>query len=261
MGTRSKPSPDYVTRLKEHWSRYKDQPSRVVYFGEEFTVQPGVFNASEAYTSRVLIEAVDFVSPGVDVLEMGAGAGIAGILCVTRAGARSATLVDRTAAAVANSNQNVAAFGLSARCHVVQSDLFAALPAGEQYDVILFNMPCLELEISALLDGIEGHRIPPAYSFADPGYQIIRRFFGEATGHLRSGGFFLCTFGDFGNRALLDDILVQNGLVAECVHRLVDHVHVNQYQVLHIARIADRAVAVDAKNESTRAVSPTPTAT
>lgn len=227
---------DYLKRLEEHWSRYSRDRRLARFFGVEFMVDPGVFNATEAYTSRVLIESIEEVPRGADLLEMGAGAGIAGLLSLIRSGARHVTLVNVTPEAVANCTENVRRLGLEGACQVVQSDMFAALPPQQQFDVMLFNMPVIEFDVAHHLESLQRAEIPPSHSFADPGYQIIRRFFAGARDRLKPGGFVLCTFGDYGNRPLLDEILAENGLVARRVHRLIDHAHINEYQVLRVER-------------------------
>jgi release factor glutamine methyltransferase len=228
----------FAARIEAHWEAYPTEPLSVQFGGHEFVVHPQVFNATEAYSSRTLIDSLD-VPPGSVVLEMGCGAGIAGILAVLDRKARSATLLDVNPPAIENARANVALHGLADRIEVAESDLFDALAPDATFDVILFNMPLAEVDEGALPASSSFHRptVPPMSSFADPGYTIIERFFAGAGARLRPDGSLFVTFASFGNLERLTEICQRHGFAGEIVHRLPDPDHGNEYQVYRLRRV------------------------
>ena len=93
---------------------------------------------------------------------------------------------DISTAALELARVNVARHGLSARIRVVESDLFAALPAS--YDLILCNPPYVTAKSMAALP--PEYRAEPALALAGgaDGMDLIRRIVAEAPRHLSAEG-------------------------------------------------------------------------
>ena len=93
---------------------------------------------------------------------------------------------DISAAALELARVNVARHGLGARIRVVESDLFAALPAS--YDLILCNPPYVTAKSMAALPA--EYRAEPALALAGgkDGMDLIRRIVVEAPRHLSAEG-------------------------------------------------------------------------
>ena len=93
---------------------------------------------------------------------------------------------DISAAALELARVNVARHGLGARIRVVESDLFAALPAS--YDLILCNPPYVTAKSMAALP--PEYRAEPALALAGgaDGMDLIRRIVAEAPRHLSAEG-------------------------------------------------------------------------
>jgi release factor glutamine methyltransferase len=118
---------------------------------------------------------------GGSFLEMGCGAGIAAVLAA-RHGCPRVTATDINAAAVANAHRNAVRHGVADQVTTLVSDLFDALPAGQEFDVVFWNSPFIEAP--------EDYRYTRDLDRAvmDPGYGLVRRFFRDAAGRLAAGG-------------------------------------------------------------------------
>jgi release factor glutamine methyltransferase len=105
--------------------------------GLQLVVPPGVFHPGVFFSTPVFIsflQNIDFQEK--TVLDVGTGSGLLALFAA-RHGA-SVTAVDINPLAVETARRNALANGLSAT--VVESDLFAALPA-QSFDIILINPP------------------------------------------------------------------------------------------------------------------------
>ncbi|WP_018657678.1 methyltransferase [Actinomadura flavalba] len=113
-------------------------------------------------------------------LEMGCGAGVTAVMAAL-SGVPEVTACDINPAAARNAAANAERHGVGDRVRALESDLFAAVPAGETFDLIFWNSPFIE--------GPEG---TPAsyeeYAVFDPGYAMHRAFFAEAPSRLTETG-------------------------------------------------------------------------
>jgi HemK-related putative methylase len=103
-------------------------------------VLPDVFNPTLFHTSEALVEQLDCVNvgPGMTVLDMGTGSGIAAIAAARR-GAR-VVAVDISPEAVRCARINALLNRVEDRVEVRCGDLFAPVQ-GERFDLVLFNPP------------------------------------------------------------------------------------------------------------------------
>lgn len=103
--------------------------------GEDVT-RPTVDRVKEA-----MFSSVQFLLPGAKVLDLFGGSGQLGIEAVSR-GALSATIVDRSDAAIRVIAANCRAANLAAQCDVRRSEADAFLAGcGVQYDLVLMDPP------------------------------------------------------------------------------------------------------------------------
>ena len=103
--------------------------------GEDVT-RPTVDRVKEA-----MFSSVQFLLPGAKVLDLFGGSGQLGIEAVSR-GARSATIVDRSDAAIRVITANCRAANLAAQCDVRRGEADAFLAGcGVQYDLVLMDPP------------------------------------------------------------------------------------------------------------------------
>lgn len=77
---------------------------------------------------------------GKRILDVCAGSGIQGLICLSR-GAASATALEKNPAAAAVASLNAAINGLADRYEILESDLFSALDPSLTFDVVVSNPP------------------------------------------------------------------------------------------------------------------------
>jgi len=125
----------------------------------------------------LMIEALSTISlHDKDVLDIGTGSGILGLLCAQR-GAH-VTVVDIEGSVL--ENIKIAARKLNLTLNAVRSDLFSEI-ATARFDVVLFNPPYLP----------SGKIEDPAVDGGNCGVRLIDRFLGDLSLHLKDGGFAL----------------------------------------------------------------------
>jgi release factor glutamine methyltransferase len=132
---------------------------------------PYVYGPEE--DSELMLSAVD-VGRGEKVLEMGCGTGFVALHCAAAGAEVVAADVDPLAVRCASAN----AKSNGTRVEVRESDLFASVP--EEFDLIVFNPPYLEGEVSGQED--------LSWAGGKGGIEVLGRFLGQARQHLRSGG-------------------------------------------------------------------------
>jgi ribosomal protein L3 glutamine methyltransferase len=130
------------------------------------------------------------------VLDLCTGGGSLAILAARVFPHASIDAADVSADALEVARQNVEEHGLGRRVRLFEGDLFAPLPRGRRYDVILTNPPYVDAEAVAAF--------PPEYA-AEPrlahlggadGLDLVRRILGEAPARLTDGGVLICEIGE-----------------------------------------------------------------
>jgi 16S rRNA (guanine1207-N2)-methyltransferase len=110
--------------------------------GEEYEIhsRPGVFSWDRLDRgSEALIEVLD-PAPGEEVLELGCGYGIVGMVAARLMGRGRVWMVDVDGEAVRSSARSVEANGLAASCEVLPSDAGSAV-AERRFDLVVANPP------------------------------------------------------------------------------------------------------------------------
>lgn len=119
------------------------------------------------------------------LLDLCTGSGCIAIACASRLPAAQIAATDLSAAALAVARANAETHGLSARIRFFEGDLFAALPAGETYDLILSNPPYVPEGEAREVAAYE----PRSALYAGTrGLDAIARILREAPERLREGG-------------------------------------------------------------------------
>jgi len=216
-----------------------DEPFRAQLGGHELIVHPGVFNPAIGHTPPAIIESL-IVPAGGDVLDMGCGTGVFGILALLR-GARSALLADKSPAAIVNARANVELHALEDRCEVVSSDLYDEIDREihkRRFAVIYSNLPFLwaERPISERFGPFSPDTVPESYAYYDGAYLTIERFFLAAPDYLTPDGCIQCTWSTYANHERLASILDRAGLVKQQIHSVPDLESGDEYLVYRIER-------------------------
>jgi release factor glutamine methyltransferase len=150
-----------------------------VHFGNYyFDVYDDVYEPAE--DSFLFAENLD-VKEGAEVLDMGVGCGLLGILAAQKA---SAVLgVDINPYAISCAKANSALNNVRGKMAFLQADLFSALSKKACFDLILFNAPYLPSE-----ECEEASWIGRSWAGGASGRKVIDAFISQAYVHLKVGG-------------------------------------------------------------------------
>ena len=155
------------------------------FMGLPFLVEPGVLvprQDTETLAEWVLREE----RAGLSLLDMCAGSGCIG-LSLEKLGGFAVTLCDLSPQAREMCRRNRAALALKAA--VCGGDLFAGLPRGARYDVIVSNPPYIAGGVIASLQPeVRDYEPVMALDGGEDGLHFYRRLAREAPGYLRPGG-------------------------------------------------------------------------
>lgn len=114
--------------------------------------------------------------------------------------------VDISVDALAVANRNVMDYKLQKRIHLIESDLFTALP-GRRYDLIISNPPYVNAESMAELPAEYKHEPKNALESGDDGLDATRVILHEAANYLNDNGILIVEIGH--NKACLEHAFPQ----------------------------------------------------
>jgi ribosomal protein L3 glutamine methyltransferase len=152
-----------------------------------------------SYIAALLPEAVTkFAGRGWKpqrVLDLGTGCGCLAILAAQAFPAAIVDAVDVSADALAVAERNISDHGLADRVHLLQSDLFAAVPP-LPYDLIIANPPYEPADIVAERPLELQHEPALALDGGVDGLACVRPILAEARDHLAPNGVLVLEHGD-----------------------------------------------------------------
>lgn len=130
-------------------------------------------------------------------LDFGTGSGCLAIALAVHCPEARVWAVDLSPAALEVARANAARHGVEARIHFVPSDGFAALPAGERFDLIVANPPYIPTaEIARLQPEVRDHEPRAALDGGPDGLAVIRRLATGSAAWLKPGGRLMLEVGD-----------------------------------------------------------------
>jgi release factor glutamine methyltransferase len=141
--------------------------------------------------TELLVELVKerCANPPAKILDLGTGTGAIALALAKHFSAATVTAVDASAEALALARENATALGLAERVTFVQSDWFAALAAGERFDVIVSNPPYLsEAETRETSPEVKGFEPASALTPGPTGDEALRKIIAGAPAWLSAGG-------------------------------------------------------------------------
>ena len=154
-------------------------PVKRAHFGSYvFNVWENVYEPAE--DSFLFAENLD-VEKDAQVLDVGTGCGILGILAAEKAD--NVVAVDLNPYAVCCARENAMLNNLRCKMAFIQTDLLTALNESAKFDLILFNAPYLPAAESE-----EESWIGRSWAGGINGRKVIDRFIAEAPLHLKPGG-------------------------------------------------------------------------
>lgn len=123
------------------------------------------------------------------ILDLGTGSGALALALAMHYPAAVVTAVDASAEALALAAENRAKAGLGERVRLVQSDWFAALPAGEKFELIVSNPPYLsDRETDETTPEVKGFEPRTALSAGPDGAEDLVAIIQAARSWLVPGG-------------------------------------------------------------------------
>jgi release factor glutamine methyltransferase len=128
----------------------------------------------------------------ISIADVGAGSGVIAVCLAKHLPASRLTAIDISPTALAVARDNAKQHGVADRIEFVESDLFAALPADRQFDLVVSNPPYVTTaELQQLSPDVRNFE-PHAALLAGPkGTEVIERLIPQAAERLRAGGHFL----------------------------------------------------------------------
>jgi len=154
-------------------------PSKRVWFGnQKFDLTEDVFEPSE--DTFLFAENLD-VQEEAEVLDVGTGCGILGILAAQKA--NHVLSVDINPFSVRCAKQNALVNGVYGKMSFMRTDLLSALAEDVLFDLILFNAPYLPSEPHELETWIGR-----AWAGGATGREVVDRFIPQAASHLKPSG-------------------------------------------------------------------------
>ncbi|BBO34512.1 peptide chain release factor N(5)-glutamine methyltransferase [Lacipirellula parvula] len=128
----------------------------------------------------------------IAVADVGTGSGIIAVTLAKHLPSATLTMIDVSPAALAVAQKNAERNGVSDRITAVESDLFAALPAEQKFDLIASNPPYItSAEMQELAVDVRRYEPTLALDGGPEGTTVIERLIGQAAERLRPGGWLL----------------------------------------------------------------------
>jgi ribosomal protein L3 glutamine methyltransferase len=131
-----------------------------------------------------------------DVLELCTGSGCLAILLADAFPQAQVDAVDLSADALAVARRNVDDYDLQERITLIASDLYAALPQGKTYDLIVTNPPYVNSASMLHLPPEYKHEPEMALAGGDDGMDLVRKIVAGAKARLNPGGILVVEIGN-----------------------------------------------------------------
>ena len=141
-----------------------------------------------------IIREKDWAHP--DVLDMCTGSGAIGIAVAAKVPEAIVTMTDVSDEALRTAIGNAALNKVNRQCVFLPGDMFDALPAEREYDMIISNPPYIKTkEIDKLSIEVREHEPKSALDGGKDGLDFYRIIARDASMHLRSGGVLVLEIG------------------------------------------------------------------
>ncbi len=130
------------------------------------------------------------------VLDLCCGSGCIGIATAVYLPHVTVDLVDISEPALTVADMNISRHELSQRVHTQHSDLFAALDAAQQYDLIVSNPPYVDAEDLASMPAEYSHEPQLALEAGSDGLILARKILQQAASYLSAEGALIVEVGN-----------------------------------------------------------------
>lgn len=168
------------------------------FFSLNFDVTPDVL-IPRPETETLVVRAIDLaktLTGDIRIADIGTGSGIIAVTVAKQVKNAQVTAVDISPAALEVSRRNAEKHGVAERIDFVESDLFAAVPSGQKFDMVLSNPPYVATsEMVTLPADVRDFEPHLALDGGVNGTEVIERLVPQAAERLNSGGWLLIEVG------------------------------------------------------------------
>jgi release factor glutamine methyltransferase len=165
-------------------------------------------------------------------LDFGTGSGCIAIAVAAKCPTAHLVALDVSPEALAAARQNATQNNVSDRIEFRQGDGFAALKAGEQFDLIISNPPYIaSAEIETLQPEVRNHDPRGALDGGADGLDFYRRLAAEAGPFLKPQGKIMLEFGE-GQGGAIEAIFVARGWLIEAIRE--DYTQRQRFLMAHL---------------------------
>ena len=169
------------------------------FMGLPITVNPSVL-IPRLDTEVVVEEAIRIIGEKgwnhPDVLDMCTGSGVIGVTIAAKVPESIVTMTDVSEEALRTAMSNAGLNGVNRKCVFLRGDMFDALPADREYDMIICNPPYIETDvIDTLSIEVREHEPKMALDGGKDGLDFYRIIARDASMHLRTGGVLVLEIG------------------------------------------------------------------
>lgn len=128
----------------------------------------------------------------ITICDVGTGCGIIAVCAAKHLPNCRVTAVDISPAALEVARRNAAAHGVQSRIELIQSDLFAAVPAEQRFDFVASNPPYVsKAEMETLSPEVRQFEPRTALLAGEQGTEVIQSLLPQTAERLNSGGHLL----------------------------------------------------------------------
>ncbi|MBI1247333.1 peptide chain release factor N(5)-glutamine methyltransferase [bacterium] len=150
-------------------------------------------------TEHLVIEALDRVKSrsgeSLRILELGTGSGIIVVALAKHAPKSTFLATDISGKALEVAQRNAAKHAVAERIQFAEGDLFAAVPDGETFDLIVSNPPYVAQSERSMMDAqVIAHEPHVALFAEEEGTAVLRQILEAAADYLNPGGWLLLEF-------------------------------------------------------------------
>ena len=158
------------------------------FYSLEFNVVPGVL-IPRPETEQLVLEGIEFLrarqksgqTEPPRVIDLGTGSGAIAVALAKNLPTAQITAVDLSPNALATAKKNAEKHGVANRIAFVESDLFAKIPAGEKFDLLVSNPPYVSrAEYDTLPPMVKNYEPKEALLAGEIGTEIIERILAAA---------------------------------------------------------------------------------
>jgi len=170
---------------------------RKEFYGLELKVTSAVL-IPRPDTEHVVIECLTFAKAMAKprIVDVGTGSGNIAITLAKHCPNAQITAIDKSADALKIAQENAAKHDVASRIRFVESDLFAAMDAKEQFDFIVSNPPYIaEEDLPSLPVGVRQYEPMQALSGGPGGFVVFDRLIAESRARLLPGGYLIVEIG------------------------------------------------------------------